>query len=195
MNTKAQSVKNLVVVLGMLMAALLMHIELSAQTATPQEYKCTPCGCSQDSVIVHEPGNCSHCGMKLVNIHNPSEGLPYTNLFNYQACNLISSTQGLLILDVRSEGEFAQRTSRIGKFKNAINIPITEIEKRIGELEKYKELPILVYCSVSARSPRVSQLLAENGFSKIYNLMGGLSAWNAANPKDLPCQNSYVVKD
>lgn len=195
MNSNAQSVKNLVIVIGVVMATLLMCNKLSAQsTVVKAEYKCTPCGCSQDHVIVHEPGNCSNCGMKLININNPSEGLNYTNIFNDQACDLIANTEDLLILDVRSEGEFAQRTSQIGRFKKAINIPITEIETRLNELENHKDKPILVYCSISARSPRVSQILADRGFTKIYNLMGGLNAWNSATAEALPCKDIYLIK-
>lgn len=195
MNSNAQSVKNLVIVIGVVMATLLMCNQLSAQsTEEKAAYKCTPCGCSQDHLIVHEPGNCSNCGMKLININNPSEGLKYTNIFNDQACDLIANTEELLILDVRSEGEFSQRTSQIGRFKKAINIPITEIENRLSELENHKGKPILVYCSISARSPRVSQILADRGFSKIYNLMGGLNAWNSATAEALPCKDIYLIK-
>ena len=185
-----KKVKNMVLILGIMLASFLV---ISQESFAQAAYKCTPCGCSQDSVIVHAPGNCSNCGMKLININNPSEGLNYTNLFSEQACELLDHTENLLILDVRSEGEFSQRTTQIGRFKNAINIPITELEKRIGELEKHKEQPILVYCSVSARSPRVSQILADKGY-KIYNLLGGLSAWNLASETALPCKNEFLSK-
>lgn len=189
MNTKVQSVKNLLLLLGMLLATFIMF---SQDVLAQEEYKCTPCGCSEDNTIVHAPGNCRNCGMKLININNPSEALNYTNLFNHQACQLIKETENLIILDVRSEGEFAQRTSQIGRLKKAINIPITDIEERLSELDTHKSKPILVYCSVSARSPRVSQLLADSGFTKIYNLMGGLNAWNTTSIKDLPCKTDYL---
>ncbi|WP_420387568.1 rhodanese-like domain-containing protein [Roseivirga sp.] len=194
MNSKAQSVKNLLLVLGMAMALLLINTQLSAQTQVEPAYQCTPCGCSQDNVIVHAAGNCSECGMKLININNPSEGLNYTNLYNYQVCDLIANTEDLLILDVRSEGEYTQRTSQIGRFKGAINIPINQLEKSLKELAEYKGKPILVYCSISARSPRASQLLADAGFTDIHNLIGGLNAWNQAEQETLPCQETYVER-
>lgn len=62
-----------------------------------------------------------------------------------------------VILDVRG----AEETSD-GMFANAINIPLDEIEKRIGELPKDKEL--LVHCSTGARADMAAKSLMEAGF-------------------------------
>ena len=61
--------------------------------------------------------------------------------------------------------------------KNAINIPVQELEKRMNELEKYKDKEIIVYCSHSHRSPRASYMLTQNGFKKVTNMLGGMSVW------------------
>ena len=189
--------------IGIIIGLLLLSTQIGkAQTVVPKdeskleikEYKCTPCGCSQDDVIVHEGGKCKTCGMALINIHDPNEGLNYTNLTAQQVCDLIGSNPKLLLLDVRSKAEFASTTSPLGRFKNAINIPITEIEGRIDELKNYKEKEILVYCSISARSPRVSKILADNGYTKIRNLMDGLNGWHKENTSNLPCQKSAIEK-
>ena len=195
--------KQLILALGIITGLLILSTQSSlAQTvvgedksvAKIKEYKCTPCGCSQDNVIVHEGGKCKTCGMALININDPNEGLNYTNLSAKQVCELIASNPKLLLLDVRSEAEYNSKTSPLGRFKNALNIPITEIEGRINELKDYKDKEILVYCSISARSPRVSQILADNGYSKIRNLMGGLKGWHKETSSNLPCQKTVIEK-
>lgn len=182
---------------GVLLALLvmLMH-KAQAQEAKAAEphYKCSPCGCTDDDKLVHGPGNCQTCGMELINILNPSEGLNYTNITAGQLCNLIQANPDLVLLDVRSKPEFEGKASHLGHFKNAINIPISEISERIAELEPYKDKEILVHCSISARSPRVSKILADNGFTKIRNLMGGLSAWNRTDAAELPCKLELLEK-
>ncbi len=191
---KGQKLKNTLVVVGVLLAIILFITQsVKAQDNKPH-YKCTPCGCSQDDVLVAGPGNCSSCGMKLINIHNPDEGIAYNNLTSAQVCDLIAKNPEVVLLDVRSEGEFAQRTTKIGRFKNALNIPVGEVAARIDELKQYKEKTILVYCSISARSPRASAILAENGFKKIKNLMGGLNVWNQESIENLPCRDSLTTK-
>lgn len=195
MKVRAGNIRSLMLILGIMLALILfLSQKIQAQENPDLHYKCTPCGCSADNTLVKGPGNCKTCGMTLINIKNPSEGLNYTNLYANQVCDLLTSNPDILILDVRSEGEFEQRTSKIGHFQNAINIPITEVQSRLDELTPHKHKEILVYCSISARSPRVSKLLADNGFTKIRNLMGGLNAWNQTSLDELPRRDELVIK-
>jgi len=78
--------------------------------------------------------------------------------------NFLKSTKNLLILDVHTKGEFeGHGEPDFGTLKNSVNIPISEIEKGgFKGLDKNKT--ILVYCSHSHRSSRVSNLLTQNGF-------------------------------
>lgn len=62
-----------------------------------------------------------------------------------------------VILDVRGREETAG-----GMFGHTINIPLDEIEKRLGELSKEKEL--LVHCSTGARADMAAQTLNKAGF-------------------------------
>jgi len=82
------------------------------------------------------------------------------------------------LLDVRSPGEFAG-----GKIEGAKNIPLDQLSARIGELEKYKEKPILVNCLSGMRSGSACRILTSQGFSDVTNLSGGVSAWQAAGMK------------
>jgi rhodanese-related sulfurtransferase len=80
------------------------------------------------------------------------------------------------LLDVRSKREFEEKaTPNYGTLRNAISIPIQQMDKRINELNAYKNKEIIVYCSHSQRSSRVSYQLTQNGFNKVTNMQGGLS--------------------
>ncbi len=197
MKITGQNLKSLMIITGVLLALLLLLTQAgNAQTANNTEptYKCSPCGCEDDDKLVHGPGNCQTCGMRLINTLNPNEGLNYTNITASQLCNIIAANPDLLLLDVRSKPEFEGRVSQLGHLKNAINIPITEIGKRLAELEAYKDKEILVHCSISARSPSVSKILADNGFTRVRNLMGGLNLWNNTPEAELPCKNDLLIQ-
>jgi rhodanese-related sulfurtransferase len=121
----------------------------------------------------------------------------YQAVFLNEAFRLMSTTKHFLLLDVRSPGEYAD-TSRstalnIGRFKGAVNIAIDSVPGRMNELIKYKNEPVFVYCSHSQRSRRVSKLLSENGFKKIYNINGGMSQVNEMDGKDFPFKDKVHV--
>lgn len=87
-----------------------------------------------------------------------------------QAKELIETNTWLLILDVRTKLEFEN-----GHIEGAINIPLSELEKRLGELNKTDE--ILVYCWAGQRSSQAVEILADNGFIGVYNMLNGIEAW------------------
>lgn len=104
--------------------------------------------------------------------------IKFSNLTPADFCTRMASNPNAIVLDVRSAAEFDGSTTRMetfGHFKNAINIPIDQLEARIDELAKYKEKEILVYCSHSRRSPRASYLLGNKGFKDVKNMSGGVS--------------------
>ncbi|GAB6167852.1 hypothetical protein JCM1393_03120 [Clostridium carnis] len=86
-----------------------------------------------------------------------------------QAESLINSNEELLILDVRRFNEFKE-----SKIPNAINIPVDDLEYELDEIEEYKDKPVLVYCKVGVRSSVACNILEEGGFTKLYNLRGGI---------------------
>ena len=48
-------------------------------------------------------------------------------------------------------------------------------------LRKYKERPLIVYCDRGATAPSAVRTLLQQGFTKVFNLRGGLAAWRAEN--------------
>ena len=81
-----------------------------------------------------------------------------------------------LVLDVREESEY-----QMGHILNSKLIPVGKLSERIGELEKYREQPIVVVCRTGNRSGMACANLGKRGFTQAYNLVGGVTAWQKAN--------------
>lgn len=90
-----------------------------------------------------------------------------------RAMELINEKPSLVILDVRTDGEYGD-----GHIEGAVNIPVNELEGRLGELEKEDET--LVYCRTGNRSGTAVGILKENGYEKIFHMNKGITAWTAA---------------
>ena len=74
-------------------------------------------------------------------------------------------------LDVRTTEEH-----KIKSIPDTDCIPVQEIEKRIVELDKYRDKKIIVYCRSGNRSGTATKILNENGFNA-YNMIGGMNGW------------------
>ena len=81
----------------------------------------------------------------------------------------------LLVLDVRDIEEF--NTSHL---HDAILIPRAELAGRLTELASYNDTEIIVYCRSGSRSLQASNILIDNNYTKVYNMIGGIDAWIAA---------------
>jgi rhodanese-related sulfurtransferase/DNA-directed RNA polymerase subunit RPC12/RpoP len=159
-------------------------------TAQAKEYVCTPCGNACDKTIHTKPGTCPTCHMKLVE----KAGIQFENLTIDAFCKRITDNpNGILLLDVRTKGEFEGTAFRTtyGHFKNAININVEDLEARMSELTKYKDKEVLVYCSQSIRSPRAAMILTQNGFKTVKNMSGGVSTLRVEGNECL--KNNFVV--
>ena len=83
---------------------------------------------------------------------------------------------GALVLDVREDAEFAS-----GHLPKARHIPLGQLSTRIGEIAKHKEKPVIVTCRSGARSGSACRALRNAGFTQVYNLKGGVPAWEQAS--------------
>ena len=138
------------------------------------QYVCLPCGSDCDNITSSVPGNCMHCNMPMVD----KATILFKNISPATLCALVAKDSSIVLLDVRTREEFNGTSSpKYGRLKNAINIPIQELEQRIGELSRYKSRSIVVYCSHSHRSPKASYLLNQKGFKNVMNMLGGMSVW------------------
>lgn len=92
-----------------------------------------------------------------------------------EAIQLINHRDAV-ILDVREDKEFAT-----GRLPNAKHIPLGQLVARLKDVEKFKKKPIVVNCRSGARSATACGILRKNGFEEVYNLKGGINAWQQAN--------------
>ena len=81
-----------------------------------------------------------------------------------------------LVLDVRDAQEFAA-----GHLPRARHIPMGELANRLAEIDRYKAKPVIVTCQKGNRSASAARLLKRAGFTSVYSLKGGLSAWQQAS--------------
>jgi|GEM_PF-9936 len=81
-----------------------------------------------------------------------------------------------LVLDVRSDAEYAE-----GHVLNALHIPLGLLAGRLGQLEAYRDHPIVVICRSGARSAQAAAQLRKAGFNEVFNLAGGVMAWQNAS--------------
>ena len=80
-----------------------------------------------------------------------------------------------IVLDVREENEY-----ETGHLLNAKLIPLGALKGRVGELEKYREHPIIVTCASGNRSRIAAAQLKNRQFTQAYSLIGGVVAWRKA---------------
>lgn len=99
----------------------------------------------------------------------------YLNITPTSATTLINH-EDALVIDVREDQEF-----RDGHIINALHIPTGEVPIRLKELEKYRQRPIILVCRSGNRSGRSAAFLHQQGFTLLYNLEGGIIAWQNAN--------------
>ncbi len=76
-----------------------------------------------------------------------------------------------ILLDVRQPEEY-----RSGHLPGAVLIPLPSLMDKVGELDPAKSL--LVYCRSGNRSRAAAAFLLSKGFSKVYSIDGGITAWN-----------------
>lgn len=101
--------------------------------------------------------------------------------------SLITASSDAQILDVRTPEEFAA-----GHLQGAQNIDWknSDFSINVGALDKTK--PVLVYCQSGNRSQQAAEYLAKNGFTAVYELDGGYSAWESAGK---PIEKAAVSND
>lgn len=89
-----------------------------------------------------------------------------------QVFEAVYSDHTLQLVDVRTEEEYS-----VSHLKNAQNICVTndDFEEKVAGLDKNK--PVYVYCQKGGRSARAAEILKKLGFTKVYDLEGGIENW------------------
>ena len=88
---------------------------------------------------------------------------------------LLMNREDAVVIDVRDQGEF-----EAGHIPNARHLALSDLSRRMGELEKYKQKPVIVCCASGSRSASAIGTMRKAGFEKLYNLRGGIFEWEKA---------------
>lgn len=109
----------------------------------------------------------SACGQK----ENGTKGTVYMNISAKEAKQIMDTSEGYVILDVRARDEYDQ-----GHIPGAIVIPHTELEDLAAEKLPDLDQLILVYCRSGRRSKIAAELLVDLGYTNIREF-GGILDW------------------
>lgn len=100
-----------------------------------------------------------------------AKDLGYTDIQPHEALTMASQTEAVIILDVREQYEYAD-----SHVPGSILIPLQDLYNG-GYQELDKDKAILVICRSGRRSAQASEFLARQGFSHVYNIVGGILEW------------------
>ena len=133
----------------------------------------------------------------------PGGGTPgtYQNISVHDAKQMMTSTSNIVLLDVRNQSEYD-----LGHLYNAELIPLYALENSTIPFEieppttddtltlgVYQQMvnsfhlsvhtddPVIVYCKAGSTSASACKLLAEQGYTQVYNVMGGITEWMQAD--------------
>jgi phage shock protein E len=82
-------------------------------------------------------------------------------------------TEGAVILDVRSKGEFSS-----GHIKGSVNIPVNVLSENLNKL-KSKNTPIITCCASGTRSAIAKRILESEGYLNVCNA----GSWHSLDQK------------
>lgn len=89
---------------------------------------------------------------------------------NEEIIQKLDSDENVVILDVREPAEYT-----FGHIPGAVSIPLGELEDRMDEISKDKE--IYVVCRTGSRSDLASKQMEKKGFENIKNAVQGMVEW------------------
>jgi rhodanese-related sulfurtransferase len=87
-----------------------------------------------------------------------------------QAVRLMN--QGALVIDLRSKELYDA-----GHIVDARNVPVADLESQADALKKWRDKNVITYCDSGANGASAARSLMKLGFTKVFNLQGGLNAW------------------
>ena len=103
------------------------------------------------------------------------QGATVTGLTPAAAVTLINREKAVVV-DVRDASEFSA-----GHLVGAKNIPLADLESKLGSGVKNKNLPLILVCQTGARSARALLTARKLGYLQSQSLAGGIAAWAGAS--------------
>jgi rhodanese-related sulfurtransferase len=162
-----KKVKFAAIILSVLAGAVLLSIAFGRYT----------CGCADKNAARNETKKTgtAAAGAAQKQEDNAMTAQPSGGIIEVSPSELdqMKSEKDVVLLDVRQAAEL---TGPQGAIPGVVNIPLPELPARLSELDKSKK--IVTICLSGGRSTAAAQLLVKSGFTKVYNLKGGMTAYN-----------------
>lgn len=92
-----------------------------------------------------------------------------------QQLSMLVNKEEAVVVDVRPDKEYRQ-----GHIVDALNLPFAQANDRLGQLDKYKERPIVLVCKMGQHASGVAKQLRARGFENVYRLSGGMMEWTGS---------------
>ncbi len=92
------------------------------------------------------------------------------------AAVLLMNREKAVVVDICETSEYAA-----GHIVGSKNIPLGDLEAKLGNAVKNKSLPLILVCQTGARSARALAIAKKLGYDQAQSLGGGLAAWKTAN--------------
>lgn len=93
-----------------------------------------------------------------------------------QAMVQLMNREKAVVIDVCEPDEYAR-----GHVIGSKNLPLGQLEEKLGQLVKNKSAQVIMVCQVGARSARAAATARKLGYENVQSLSGGLKAWAAAS--------------
>lgn len=88
-----------------------------------------------------------------------------------QLANLINQQQAVVV-DVRAVADY-----KAGHIVDALNIPVSQLDSQIQQLDKHAGKPLVVVCKMGQHSGAAAKQLKAKGYEQVYRLSGGMMEW------------------
>jgi rhodanese-related sulfurtransferase len=87
-----------------------------------------------------------------------------------QAVRLMN--QGALVIDLRGRESYDA-----GHIGDSRNVPAADLTSQLESLKKWRDKSVITYCDSGRDGAVAARTLQKHGFTKVFNLDGGLNAW------------------
>ena len=89
-----------------------------------------------------------------------------------QQATVMGNDDDTLMLDIRSAADF-----KTGRVLNSKNIPFAELGKRLSDLQKHRDKPVVLICKTGQTAGSAANMLRKDGYTKVYRMTGGMVEW------------------